>query len=195
MADSIGWRAAFYAQFPLCLLAIAVVSMVLHLPPPEDAHWKEKLKRVDFAGAAVLVSAVTTLLVGLDRGSNVAWSSPLAITFLAVSLPLFMVFVLIEQKFASEPFAPGRIIFGRSQLAAYLCNFFSIGGWLGVLFYVPLYYQAVDNLGPSQAGLRLLPAILLSVTGSLLGGFFMQKTGKVILMRVDRAELHVDRRA
>lgn len=47
-----------------------------------------------------------------------------------------------------------------------------------VLFYIPLFYQAVDGFSATQAGLRLLPNVIAAVSGSLCGGILMQRTGK-----------------
>ena len=182
LADSIGWRVAFLVQFPLCMIAFIAVAFILKLPKREDIDWKTKLRRVDFPGAFALVAAVTFLLIGLDNGSNVSWSSPLTITFLTVSIPLAGLFMLIEQKYASEPFAPGRIIFERSLAAAYLCNFFAFAGWFGALFNIPLFAQAVNGLSATKAGLRLLPNIITGVTGSVISGYIMKRTGKVVLL-------------
>ena len=113
----------------MCALAVIVVFFTLNLPKAEKKSWKVNLQRVDFLGAFVLVTAVFFLLLGLDRGSNVSWSKPIVIVSLSVSVPLFAMFILVEQKFATEPFAPGRIIFERSLFASYLCNFFSFAGW------------------------------------------------------------------
>jgi multidrug resistance protein len=184
LADSIGWRWAFLIQAPLCLAAFAAVSLVLKLPKTESSHWKTQIRRIDFLGAAILICAIFTLLFGLDRGSNVSWSSKTAIISLSVSLPLFIIFVLVEMKIAAEPFAPGHIIFHRSLFACYLCNFFSFSGWLAALFYLPLYFQAVDNVSATGAGLRLIPAILCGVSGSLAGGIYMQKTGRYFWLTV-----------
>lgn len=93
-------------------------------------------------------------------------------------VPLFALFVYVEMRVASEPFAPGHIIFSRSLFACYLCNFFSFGGWLATLFYLPLYFQAVDGFTSTQAGVRLLPGIIAGVSGSLFGGIVMKRTGK-----------------
>ena len=106
-----------------------------------------------------------------------SWSALVTISSLCISMLLFVLFVAAEQKYAVEPFAPGRIVFDRSLFACYLCNFFSFGGWLGCLFYLPLFFQAVDGLSATQAGIRLLPAICAGVCGSLFGGILMQKTG------------------
>lgn len=184
LADLFSWRWAFLAQAPMCALAFVSVFFVLNLPKRENVGWKKKLARVDFLGALVLVSAVFTLLLGLDRGSNVSWSIPITIASLCISFPLFVLFVLVEQRFAAEPFAPSRIVWDRSLVACYFCNFFSFGGYLSVLFYLPLFYQAVDGYTATQASVRLLPAILAGVSGSLFGGLLMQKTGKYYWLTV-----------
>ena len=168
----------------MCALAMLSVAVILKLPKRNVSDWQTKIRRIDFLGAFILVTAVFTLLVGLDRGSNHGWSDLLTIVSLCLSVPFFMLFVLVELKVALEPFAPGRIIFERSLIACYLCNFFSFAGWLGVLFYLPLFFQAVDELSASQAGLRLLPGIVAGVSGSLFAGLLMQKTGRYFWLTV-----------
>lgn len=162
----------------MCILAFVAVSLMLKLPARENSHWKDKLRRIDFLGAVVLVGAVLGFLLGLDRGSNVSWKMPLTIASLSISMVLFIVFVLVEVYLAAEPFAPGHIIFNRTFFALYCCNLFSFGGWIAALFYIPLYFQAVDGVSASVAGLRLLPSILAGVTGSLFAGIVMKRTGK-----------------
>lgn len=184
LADSIGWRWAFLGQAPLCLVAFAAVSILLKLPPRDQDHWKKKLRRVDFLGAVVLICAIFALLLALDRGSNVSWKATITIVSLALSFPLFALFIFVEMKVAKNPFAPGHIIFHRSLFACYLCNFFAFGGWLAALFYIPLYFQAVDGLSATQAGVRLIPGIICGVSGSLFGGFYMQRTGKFYWLTV-----------
>lgn len=169
---------AFLAQFPLCIIAFIAVSFLLKLPARESAHWKTKLRRIDFLGAVVLVGAVLGFLIGLDRGSNVSWKLPLTIVSLGVSAVLFVIFILVEIYLAAEPFAPGHIIFNRTFFACYSCNFFSFGGWIAVLFYIPLYFQAVDGVSATTAGLRLLPSILSGVSGSVFAGLLMKWYGR-----------------
>jgi len=166
------------------LVAFLAVALVLKLPKRNEANWKEKLKRIDFLGAIILVGAVFCLLFGLDRGSNTTWSSKMTLIPLCTAFPLFALFVFVEVKVASEPFAPGHIIFERSLFACYLCNFFSFAGWLSCLFYIPLYYQAVDGLSATKAGVLLIPGIIAGVSGSLFGGIYMQRTGKYFWITV-----------
>jgi hypothetical protein len=171
-------------QFPLCVLASLSVYFILHLPKIDDSHWREKLKKIDFLGALTLITAVFALLLGLDRGSNVTWSDTLAIVCCCISIPIFAIFVFIEMKVASHPFAPGHIIFERSLFASYLVNFLGVGGYMGLTFYLPLVFQAVQGLSATDAGLRLIPPLFFSVSGSLFGGKVMQKTGKYYWLTV-----------
>ncbi|CAK4030639.1 related to transporter (major facilitator superfamily) [Lecanosticta acicola] len=183
-ADYIGWRWAFLIQTPMCAVAFIAVSFALHLPSRDSTDWTKKLRRIDFPGAIVLISAVFTLLLALDRGSNVSWTVPVTYIPLAISIPLFVVFVLVEMKVAVEPFAPGHIIFNGSMVACYLCNFFSMGGWLAAVFYAPLFFQAVDHLSATGAGLRLIPSVITGVLGSLFAGFYMRRTGKYYILTI-----------
>ena len=151
---------AFLGQAPLCALAFAVVSFTLKLPKTDSSDWRTKLKRVDFLGAFVMICAVFTLLLGLDRGSNYSWKAPITIASLCVSFPLFIAFILVELKVSAEPLAPGRVVFEKSLFACYLCNFFSFGGWLAGIFYLPLYFQARGNPSPRPPSFPLLLSAL-----------------------------------
>ena len=177
-ADYASWRLAFLFQVPLCLLAFVVVIFYLNLPKRDKTHWKDNLRRIDFLGAFFLVLAVFGMLLGLDRGSNVSWSKPISYVSLAASVVFTAIFILVEIKYATEPFAPGHIIFNRDLFASYLCNFFSFAALMSMLYYVPLFFQAVNQVPATESGLRLVPATASGVCGSLFGGWYMKKTGR-----------------
>lgn len=185
--ESVGWRWSFLGQVPICILALLAVSFVVREPLKQKIkkeNWKAKLYRVDFLGAAVLVLATFALLVGMDRGSNNSWTAPESYGSLITASVLFIAFVVIEGKVAREPFAPGHIIFERTMFSTYMCYLFSFGSWFSVLYYLPLFYQAVDGFGPKGAAIRMLPAIFASVSGSLFGGFLMKRIGKYYWLTV-----------
>jgi hypothetical protein len=165
-------------QFPATVVAIIAVSISLVLPKVPISDFKAGLKRVDFKGAISLTFAIFFLLIGLDRGGNASWNDTVTISSLIAFFVLSVVFVIIEFRFASEPFAPKRIIVNRSLFAGYLANFFANAAILAMLFHVSLYLQAVEGKTPSEAGLWLLPSIAGGVSGSLVGGLIMQRTGK-----------------
>ncbi|KAI9725484.1 MAG: hypothetical protein M1828_003155 [Chrysothrix sp. TS-e1954] len=186
-ADGPGWRWSFLFQPPLCLIAFIAVGLVLKMPPKEHQtkqNWRAKFRRVDFLGALTLVLAVFCLVFAFDRGSNLAWSDKYTLIAICVAVPLFGLFLFVEMKVAAEPFAPGHIILERSLFASYLCNFFAFSGWMAVIFYVPLYFQAVNGYSAAKSGLLLLPGIAGGVSGSLFGGYYMRRTGKYYWLTV-----------
>ncbi|KAL5354707.1 hypothetical protein ACLOAV_000796 [Pseudogymnoascus australis] len=177
LADSIGWRWAFLLQVPMCALAFVTVCFRLDLPAASRAHWVTRLGHIDFLGASLLILATSSLLVGLDLGSNTSWTSTLTISLIGASLPIYILFMVVEH-YVSHPFAPSGIIFNRLLSPPLICNFFSFAGYMAMLFYVPLFFQAVSGYTSTEAGLLLIPGIAGSVTGSIGGGIFMQRTGK-----------------
>ncbi len=52
------------------------------------------------------------------------------------------------------------------------------GHYMAALFYVLLYFQAVENISATGAGVRVIPNLVCSVVGSLLGGWYMQRYGR-----------------
>ena len=185
LADFVGWRWAFLGQAPLCLLAFVAVVFALKPPAREQKDWRTNLGRIDFLGALVLVTAVFCLIFGLDRGSNESWSLPISYCPLVASVFGFALFVFVEKSVAGEPFAPGHVIFERSLFSCYLCYFFSCAGWFAIQYYLPLFFQAVDGLGATGAAVRLIPAVVAGVSGSLFGGVVMMRTGKFYWLTVN----------
>lgn len=155
------------------------MTFALHLPSASnDTTFRTQIKRVDFLGAGVLICAVFSLLIGLDRGGNVRFNDSIVIGFLSISLVAFLLFVYVEGRIAPEPFAPYHIVKDRTIFSSCVAQFFSFGGYMATLFFLTLFYQAVSNLSAGEAGLRIVPAIFGGVSGSLFGGIMMQKTGK-----------------
>lgn len=91
---------------------------------------------------------------------------------------VFAAFVFIEMKIATYPFAPGHMIFDRSLFACYLANFWGSGAYTAVLFFVPLFYQAVLGASATVSGAYLIPATIAVVTASVGGGWVIKKTGR-----------------
>ena len=176
---------AFLIQVFICLIAIGAVGFFLHVPKRQsETPWRKQLPRIDILGALLLILTIFGLLFGLDRGSNVSWRSPLTIGALCAAVPLSIAFVLIETRFAVEPFTPGHIIFDKALVACYSQNFFGYAAFTAVIFYLPLYFQVILDMTPTQAGAGLIPAAVSVVVGTLVGGIVLKKTGKFYWLAV-----------
>jgi len=168
----------FLVQVPVTITVILAVSLALQLPKVDNTDIRTKLKRVDFAGAITLVSTTFCLLFGLDRAANVSWDDTLTIVSLAAFMVLLPLFAIIEIKIAKEPFAPKRIILDPSLIPSFLVNFFGPSTAVTLLFDVTLYLQAVMHTTAYEAGVWMLPTVAGSISGSLISGLVLQKTGK-----------------
>lgn len=112
------------------------------------------------------------------------WSHIITIIALSLAPVFFGLFLFVEMKVASNPFAPGHIIFDRSLFACYLVNFFGVAGQMAILFFMPLFFQAVQGLTATQSGALLVPGMIAGVIASLLGGWIIKRTEKFYAITV-----------
>jgi len=64
-----GWRWIFLINLPIGLLALVVVSKVLHVEHDRKPH------KIDFAGATALTLALVPLLIVAEQGREWGWLS------------------------------------------------------------------------------------------------------------------------
>lgn len=138
--DTLGWRYAFFIQLPFIVVAGIVGTLTVKIPVKKTTT--SKIKRVDFLGAFTLVSALVLLLLGLNSGGNVVpWfvqqtlclvrppltfrrSHPLVYVSLPLSFVFLLIFIFVEDRVASEPIIPVRLILNQSVAAGCLTMFF-----------------------------------------------------------------------
>lgn len=144
----------------------------------KTADGRSKLWEIDYLGGILIIATITSFLLSLDFGNNDGWSTTACIVPLALSPVLLVLFILVENKVASSPFIPGRIIFNKPLFAVYGWNFFSSSGWFCYFFFLPLFYQAVTQLNAAQTGLLLLPGVIANTFGNFAGAFYVKRTGK-----------------
>ncbi|KAL8990687.1 MAG: hypothetical protein Q9169_008063, partial [Polycauliona sp. 2 TL-2023] len=175
MNDHWGWRWAFLIQVPF--IALATLLVVLFVWVPIEEATKPALKRIDYLGTTFLVAAVVLLLLGLNSGGkDVAWTHWFVITSLCLSILLFVTFIYVEERVASEPIIPIKLLLNRTVAASCLTYLFSHGANFAILFYVPLYLQ-VTGLTATEAGLRFVPQSACAALGSILTGIAIRSTG------------------
>jgi MFS family permease len=161
------------------MAAFVAVSIVL----PSTAHptthtLLAKLRRVDFLGALTLIVSVVTLLFALDSGANRGWSHAWTLSSLAVSLPFFALFALVETRIATDPFAPARVVLHPPVLATNSLALLAQGAQMSIIFLVPLFFQAVLGFSASRAGALLVPSTIALVVGAVGSGYVMRHTGR-----------------
>ncbi|EMG48431.1 fnx2 Vacuolar membrane amino acid uptake transporter fnx2 [Candida maltosa Xu316] len=190
IADWIGWKFVFLLQVPLAALVFLAIYFYLNLPAGSPGlgvkgNTSEKLKRVDFLGASLLVSSLMVFLIATSVGGRqIAYSSYTFIGLSLGSLILLLLFVYVELYVSEEPILPIELFANRTVLSSSLTNWFYTMAVFTTLFYVPIYYSAVLGLSATENGMRLVPNFFSISFGSVGAGLYMRATGRYYSLAV-----------
>ena len=143
------WRWIFFVNLPLGALATWMLARHFHERVVRRPH------RIDLAGALLLVTGCTLLILGLlEGGVGWAWGSFTSLAMFTVSAVLIGGFVLVEAR-TREPVLP-LWVFGRRVLVGGNLASAVIGAVLiGLSSYVPTFVQGVLGTGALVAGFAL----------------------------------------
>ena len=166
-----GWRWIFYINLPFGIAALAITSAVLHIPTIKREH------PIDYLGAILLVSSVTTTLLAVAvYGPQDGWSDSRTTAYLTVGLILTGLFIWWESK-ATEPIIPLALFKNHTFTLTSILGAIIGAGMFGAIVMLPLYLQVVKNDTATSAGLKLIPLMLGIVSTSILSGKLISKHG------------------
>jgi predicted MFS family arabinose efflux permease len=172
----LGWRAIFFVNLPIGVAAFAAGAARLR-ESREPAGG-----RADWAGTALIIVALTSLMFGLIRGNALGWSSPPILALFATAAVAFAGFVIYELRIAAAPMANLRLFERRSFAATGFVAFAISATVIGTITYLSLYLQNTLGYSPVQSGLRTLPLFLVSFAVALLTGRLIGKVAMRVLL-------------
>ncbi|GAA0745405.1 MFS transporter [Dactylosporangium roseum] len=167
-----GWRWIFYINVPIALAAFLVVVRVLHIPHRRTDH------RIDWPGALALVVCLVPLLTVAEQGREWGWDSGRSLLCYGIGAAGLILFVIAEYSYKDEALLPLRLFRGRTFSVASTGSFILGMAMFGGLLTLPLYLQIVKGATPTEAGLMLMPLVLGIMTGSIVSGQMIARTGK-----------------
>ncbi|HWH26626.1 MAG TPA: MFS transporter [Pseudolysinimonas sp.] len=170
-SQSIGWPWIFFVNIPLGLVASFLIMRNFHEKVTKRTH------RIDFAGAALLTSSLTLLILGLLEGGQAwAWNSPVSFAIFGAGIVLFVAFLLVERR-AAEPILP-LWAFTRPLLLTTTLLAFCVGAMLiGLTSYIPTYLDGSIHTAPIVAGLALASLTVGWPVGATLSGRIYLRIG------------------
>ncbi|KAH6690625.1 major facilitator superfamily domain-containing protein [Plectosphaerella plurivora] len=164
----IGWRLLFGVQAPVALAAS--LGVFFSLPSgfgvsseSKDRNTREKLARIDYAGALMLTTSIVLFLFGLS--GDVKWVP------IILSLVALFVFATIEVFVASDPIIPLSVLRSRSILLSCVTQLGFMSARWTILFYSPVYVGVVWGYAPALAGSILIPTNIGFGSGGLIVGW------------------------
>jgi len=170
--SNLTWRWIFYINLPLGILALVVLTATL---PALDCYQRHV---IDYLGAALLAVSLAAVILVTDLG-GVAYpfSSPLMIGLMVLSIVGLTIFIFVERR-AEEPLLPLRLFRIRDvwvTSAMGLINGFAL---LGAITYLPLFFQTVKGMSPTESGMRTIPFMAGTLVTSTLAGQIASRTGR-----------------
>ena len=174
LTEQLSWRAVFFINLPLGLIAFALALRV----PLHPAHPRVRF-HVDAPGALLFSLGALSLLFALSSaGSRFAWSDWRLYAVLIFAIGCLLLLVLWEEH-AADPFIPVRLLASTTIWRSNLVVVCFAAALFGSVLYLPLYLQLGRGIGIGASGLLLLPITLSLAMTSALIGRRMSRTGEL----------------
>ena len=163
LTDQISWRATFYVNMPVGI--VAIIALYLYFP---YWHPKDVKKHIDWAGVGTLVFCVVPCCRP-DPVTDYGWLSPRVDALLALSLAMLGLFLYAETQ-AIEPMIP-LSLFREPIISLCSIGVFIVGiAMFGMIIYLPLFMQGVLGVTATRSGNLLTPLMLCIVIGTFTCG-------------------------
>jgi MFS transporter, DHA2 family, methylenomycin A resistance protein len=168
LIEHLGWPSVFLLSVPLALAALAIAALAIReSADPQD-------RRLDLPGqlaGAAMLGGLVFAAIDSHRGGQ-AWMFSLLVSALAVPC-----FLAAERQAGQAALVPLELFRNRPFCGALVATASMTFGIYGMIFLLPLVWQASGLLGPEMAGLALLPCALVFFLVSQRSGHLAQRIG------------------
>jgi MFS family permease len=145
---------------------------------PKGETLFEKAKHFDPVGTLCFIPAIVSLLLALQwGGTKYSWHSGRVVGLLVVFGVLMIAFVGIQYHQKENATVPPRIISNRSIWAGCLYGFCTGATFFLMIYYVPLWFQAVQGVSAVESGVRNLPMLITTILLSIVSGGLVTALG------------------
>lgn len=138
-----------------------------------------KLRRVDWIGLVLFLGSTTGFLIPITWGGVMySWDSWRTLVPMLVSAAGLVVFFVHQELWAAEPLVRTGVFKSPTSAVTYFQTVIhGIILW-SLLYYLPLYYQAVKGMTPILAGVALFPQTFTVAPASIGAGIAIAVTGR-----------------
>ncbi|KAK7697027.1 hypothetical protein SLS64_013983 [Diaporthe eres] len=179
------WRWCFYVNLPVAAVSAAVILFLFHPPPPTISArrsralpLREKLSHLDPVGILLVLASLVCFTRAVEvAGIHRPWSSGEVIGLFVGSGVALIAFVVSQYLQGDHALLVSRLVRQRGVYMSMGFGFFHEGAFCLLLYYIPIYFQVVAGISPSEAGFRNLPMLISCGIGSALTGFLVSRFG------------------
>lgn len=177
-AQNVSWRWIFWINLPFVGIGTPMVVVFLKLNF-KTSSLLAKLGRVDWVGTILFLASTTGVLIPITWGGVMyqwtSWRTLVPLILCGIGL---VVFIIYEEYFAPEPLIRTSVFKTRTAAVTYAETVIhGIVLW-SLLYYMPLYYEAVKGFSPILSGVALFPQTFTVAPASIVVGATIAMTGK-----------------
>lgn len=159
LVEFVGWRSIFLINLPIGIIGFVLAAH--RLPPSERGG-----ARIAPAGHVLGLAALAGLAGVLIEGPSSGWASPVVLAAAVVAVVAGVGFVLNQFR-SARPVIPRDLFRAGDFTGASIIGFLLNTALFGGLYMLGLYLQRGRHSDPWQAGLQLLPMMIVFVIGNL----------------------------
>ncbi|NQX25875.1 MFS transporter [Microbacteriaceae bacterium VKM Ac-2854] len=163
------WRAIFWVNVPLAVLAFVIVAIAAAPTPRRHG-------RIDGLGAALVAAGMAGVVFGLQQASPWGWSNPGVIGSLVAGVALLAAFVLVQRR-AAQPLLRVDAFRDRGFTLSTLATLFASIAFVSTFFFLSVYGQVSLQLSAGETGLLFLKFFIGFVIASRLGSTRFDRSG------------------
>jgi EmrB/QacA subfamily drug resistance transporter len=168
--ENVSWRWVFFINLPIALVVLALLWWRV----PESRG--EPMEGLDFLGAALATLGLGGLVYGLTESPVLGLGHPRVAGALAAGIAALGAFVAVEKR-APSPMVPLSLFDSREFTGTNILTFFLYMALGGALFFFPFNLVQLQRYSPTEAGLSLLPFILIMFLLSRWAGGLADRIG------------------
>ena len=177
-AQNVTWRWIFWINLPFLGVGAILITAFLKLNV-KHGSFLSKLKEVDWVGMTLFLASTTGFLIPITWGGvQYPWDSWRTLVPLIVCGVGMVAFVLHQEYIAKHPLIRTSIFKNLSAAILFLSTIVhGIILW-AILYYMPLYYQAVKGMAPILTGVAMFPWTFTVAPASIATGIAIAVTGR-----------------
>jgi EmrB/QacA subfamily drug resistance transporter len=151
LADAVSWRAIFFVNVPLAL--VATVVTLRHMPESRD---RNAPRRLDWRGTVLVACALAATAFGLIQSSEAGWRHPTVLAALILGPVLLAAFLYVEAR-SDAPLVPLPLFRSASFSGVNLLTLLLYAALAGVFFLLPFNLIQAQGYAAVAAGAAFLP--------------------------------------
>ena len=179
-AEHSTWRWCFYVNLPFGGTAGAIILLFFkssnQVRPKELVSLKEKLSQLDFVGITLALGSLICFSRALQVGGTITpWTSSQVIGLFVGFVGLALAFILSQKVLGDRAMMVSKVLRMRIIATGMIYGSLHEGAFFTILYALPIYFQAISDVSPAQAGVRNIPLLLSCGIGSIAAGLLVSK--------------------